>query len=68
MKPFRSRAFITHEHYSQAFEKEKSRGEGAKAEIIDVPKAASSPDVKMQVKAKLFDLPPSMQKKSKPKV
>ena len=49
-------------------EKEKSRGEGAKAEIIDVPKGAASPDAKMQGQAKLFDLPPSMQKKSKPKV
>ena len=53
---------ITH----QVIEKERSRGEGAKAEIIDVPKAPTSPEG--QGKAKLFDLPPSMQKKSKTKL
>eukprot|EP01036_Dinobryon_divergens_P029435 gene29435-38529_t len=54
------------EALSEVIEKERSRGEGAKAEIIDVPKAPTSPEG--QGKAKLFDLPPSMQKKSKTKL
>ena len=45
-------------------EKERSQGEGAKAEIIDVLKEASQG---VQGKAKFYDLPPSMQKKNKTK-